>query len=148
MFTFILFRAMCRVVSAHDNGLGRSGRSGWPADKVGMQVTMEALGTMFSSARNIMSWLADSARAVAATGEPVSWHTPLGLPIVQPYRRKAGPLLLFHSPHPCMGKPSYHILARRGLVSGMCLPCQVAMHGAYSRMAAGFAKSHREFPAL
>ena len=40
-----------------------------------------------------MSWLADSARAVAATGEPVSWHTPLGLPIVQPYRRKAGPQL-------------------------------------------------------
>ncbi len=71
------------------------GATGWPADKVGMQVTMEALGTMFSSARNIMSWLADSARAVAATGEPVSWHTPLGLPIVQPYRRKAGPLAVF-----------------------------------------------------
>jgi len=55
------------------------------------QVTLEALGTMFSSARLVMAWLAACAREVGAHGAPVAWHTPLGLPIVQPYRRKARP---------------------------------------------------------
>jgi DNA-directed RNA polymerase len=46
---------------------------------------------MFSSARLVMAWLAACAREVGAHGAPVAWHTPLGLPIVQPYRRKARP---------------------------------------------------------
>eukprot|EP00879_Flechtneria_rotunda_P031899 GHRR01034974.1.p1 GENE.GHRR01034974.1~~GHRR01034974.1.p1 ORF type:complete len:129 (-),score=31.45 GHRR01034974.1:221-607(-) len=47
--------------------------------------TMDAIGEMFSSARAIMGWLADCARLVAAENAPVKWHSPLGLPITQPY---------------------------------------------------------------
>lgn len=53
------------------------------------QITLDALGTMFSKAKDVMNWLTACARVIATSGEPVSWHTPLGLPIVQPYRRKA-----------------------------------------------------------
>eukprot|EP00882_Tetradesmus_deserticola_P011851 GHRQ01012543.1.p1 GENE.GHRQ01012543.1~~GHRQ01012543.1.p1 ORF type:complete len:179 (+),score=85.87 GHRQ01012543.1:205-741(+) len=42
---------------------------------------------MFGSARGIMSWLADCARVVAAGNAPVSWSSPLGLPIMQPYHK-------------------------------------------------------------
>ncbi len=56
-----------------------------------VQITLDALGTMFSKAKDVMNWLTACARAIATSGEPVSWHTPLGLPIVQPYRRKACP---------------------------------------------------------
>ena len=58
-----------------------------------LQVTLDALGAMFSKAKDVMKWLTACARATATRGEPVSWHTPLGLPIVQPYRRKARALL-------------------------------------------------------
>ena len=34
-----------------------------------------------------MTWLADVADVVAAEDEPMSWISPLGLPIIQPYRR-------------------------------------------------------------
>jgi DNA-directed RNA polymerase len=34
-----------------------------------------------------MDWLANVARLVASTGHPVSWVTPLGLPVAQPYRK-------------------------------------------------------------
>ena len=33
-----------------------------------------------------MEWLAECARLVAKEGQPVSWVTPLGLPVIQPYR--------------------------------------------------------------
>lgn len=42
---------------------------------------------MFVSARAIMGWLADCARVVAADGGPVTWTSPLGLPILQPYQK-------------------------------------------------------------
>ena len=41
---------------------------------------------MFSGARDIMTWLGQCARLVASTNKPVEWITPLGLPVVQPYR--------------------------------------------------------------
>ncbi|CAM8999602.1 unnamed protein product [Rhodiola kirilowii] len=47
---------------------------------------MIALGEMFVSARSIMSWLGDCAKIIATENYPVSWVTPLGLPVVQPYR--------------------------------------------------------------
>jgi DNA-directed RNA polymerase len=49
--------------------------------------TLESLSNMFSSARAIMKWLADCAHIVALQRQPVSWITPLGLPVVQPYRK-------------------------------------------------------------
>merc|ERR1712000_118324 len=49
--------------------------------------TFAALEEMFIGARQIMHWLGDCARKIAKQGKPVTWKTPLGLPVVQPYRR-------------------------------------------------------------
>ena len=51
-------------------------------------VTLESLNEMFSNARGIMDWLSDIAKVASASRQPVSWVTPLGIPIVQPYKRK------------------------------------------------------------
>ncbi|XP_068656233.1 DNA-directed RNA polymerase 2B, chloroplastic/mitochondrial-like [Aristolochia californica] len=50
------------------------------------KVTLTALGEMFQAARDIMSWLGDCAKMIASENQPVRWTTPLGLPVVQPYR--------------------------------------------------------------
>ncbi|KAI9082896.1 hypothetical protein K1719_035226 [Acacia pycnantha] len=46
---------------------------------------------MFQAARSIMSWLGDLQKRlkqiIAAENQPVRWTTPLGLPVVQPYRK-------------------------------------------------------------
>ena len=52
------------------------------------RVTLDSLLEMFSSAKHIMQWLSECARLIAKEGRVVSWTTPLGLPVVQPYRRK------------------------------------------------------------
>lgn len=59
-------------------------------DRVGvcMQVTLDCLHQMFDSAKDIMQWLSLCARVVAKADKPVQWTTPLGLPVVQPYRKK------------------------------------------------------------
>ncbi|KAL6135464.1 hypothetical protein ACLB2K_067692 [Fragaria x ananassa] len=51
------------------------------------KVTLAALGEMFEAARSIMSWLGDCAKMIASENETVRWTTPLGLPVVQPYRK-------------------------------------------------------------
>lgn len=51
------------------------------------KVTLTALGEMFESARGIMGWLGDCAKVIAAENQTVRWTTPLGLPVVQPYRK-------------------------------------------------------------
>ncbi|KAG2633725.1 hypothetical protein PVAP13_2NG232700 [Panicum virgatum] len=51
------------------------------------KVTLTALGEMFQAARSIMNWLGDCAKVIACENEPVKWTTPLGLPVVQPYRK-------------------------------------------------------------
>jgi DNA-directed RNA polymerase len=48
--------------------------------------TLDSIGDTFNAARDIMAWLADCATLIAKSGGPVSWTTPLGLPILQPYR--------------------------------------------------------------
>jgi DNA-directed RNA polymerase, mitochondrial len=53
-------------------------------------VTLSKLSELFSSARDIMEWLSTCAGLVAKEGQPMSWVTPLGLPVVQPYRRESG----------------------------------------------------------
>jgi len=50
------------------------------------RLTLDAIGELFTEARGIMDWLARVARAAAKQGQPVSWVTPLGLPVSQPYR--------------------------------------------------------------
>ncbi|KAK9100283.1 hypothetical protein Scep_023713 [Stephania cephalantha] len=51
------------------------------------KVTLMALGEMFEAARSIMSWLGDCAKVIASENNAVRWTTPLGLPVVQPYRK-------------------------------------------------------------
>ncbi|KAM1666154.1 hypothetical protein ACFX1X_045819 [Malus domestica] len=51
------------------------------------KITLTALGEMFEAARSIMSWLGECAKIIASENEPVRWTTPLGLPVVQPYRK-------------------------------------------------------------
>ncbi|KAH9295327.1 hypothetical protein KI387_038915, partial [Taxus chinensis] len=60
------------------------------------KVTLTALGEMFNGARSIMTWLADCAKVIAAENETVRWITPLGLPVVQPYRKPARQLVRTH----------------------------------------------------
>ncbi|KAJ7520204.1 hypothetical protein O6H91_20G072100 [Diphasiastrum complanatum] len=67
------------------------------------KITLEALGQMFKEARCIMGWLGDCAKIIASEGEAVRWHTPLGLPVVQPYRK----------PGRIMVKTSLQVLALR-----------------------------------
>lgn len=50
------------------------------------KTTLTALGEMFEAARGIMSWLGECAKVIASENQPVRWTTPLGLPVVQPYR--------------------------------------------------------------
>lgn len=52
------------------------------------RVTLDCLHEMFQSAKHIMQWLSECARLIAKEGRVVAWTTPLGLPVVQPYRRK------------------------------------------------------------
>ncbi|CAA0828792.1 DNA-directed RNA polymerase 1- mitochondrial [Striga hermonthica] len=51
------------------------------------RITLTALGEMFEAARSIMGWLGDCAKLIATENQPVRWTTPLGLPVVQPYRK-------------------------------------------------------------
>ncbi|GFZ21106.1 male gametophyte defective 3 [Actinidia rufa] len=51
------------------------------------KTTLIALGEMFEAARSIMNWLGDCAKVIALENEPVRWTTPIGLPVVQPYRK-------------------------------------------------------------
>nr|CAC95163.1 RNA polymerase [Physcomitrium patens] len=69
------------------------------------KTTLNALGEMFKEARCIMSWLGDCAKIIASNGETVKWTTPLGLPVVQPYRKPGRHLV----------KTSLQVLALRNL---------------------------------
>ncbi|MEW5310192.1 MAG: hypothetical protein WDW38_002012 [Sanguina aurantia] len=51
-------------------------------------IVIEKMGQVFSSARDIMKWLADCARIVASLDKPMTWRSPLGFPIEQPYRKE------------------------------------------------------------
>eukprot|EP00127_Corallochytrium_limacisporum_P000025 Clim_evm4s2 gene=Clim_evmTU4s2 len=51
------------------------------------RLTFDSMRELFTSARAIQEWLADSAKEIADTGRPVAWFTPLGLPIIQPYHK-------------------------------------------------------------
>ena len=49
-------------------------------------VVMDSIGRVCVSAKEIMDWLRDCAKRITEKGHPVQWTTPLGLPVVQPYR--------------------------------------------------------------
>lgn len=50
--------------------------------------TLDSLGDIFSGATATMDWLSASAKAVSRQGAEVQWVTPLGLPVIQPYRKR------------------------------------------------------------
>lgn len=43
--------------------------------------------SLISGAWALMEWLAQCAALISNAGQPVSWISPLGLPVVQPYRQ-------------------------------------------------------------
>lgn len=51
--------------------------------------TLESIGNLFEVADRTMQWLSECAQKIARNKQAVSWITPLGLPIYQPYRNKA-----------------------------------------------------------
>lgn len=51
------------------------------------RATFDSIGEMFTGARSIMDWFATCASLVAKRNRLVSWTTPLGLPISQPYKK-------------------------------------------------------------
>ena len=50
-------------------------------------LTLGAIDEMFDGANRVKDWLTSCAHAVATEGQPISWLTPIGLPVVQPYRQ-------------------------------------------------------------
>ncbi|KAL4525788.1 hypothetical protein Ndes2526B_g09281 [Nannochloris sp. 'desiccata'] len=53
------------------------------------RVTLDCLHEMFQSAKHIMQWLSECARLIARENRSVGWTTPMGLPVIQPYRKKS-----------------------------------------------------------
>jgi DNA-directed RNA polymerase, mitochondrial len=49
-------------------------------------LTLTSIGDLFEDAKAIMTWLADIADIVSVQEDPVQWVTPIGFPILQPYR--------------------------------------------------------------
>lgn len=49
-------------------------------------MTLKAISNLFSSAHLIKAWLISCAKVVTDVGNPMGWITPMGLPVVQPYR--------------------------------------------------------------
>jgi DNA-directed RNA polymerase len=48
---------------------------------------LSSIGDVCASARAAMEWIRGSASLICDENRPVVWHTPLGLPVVQPHRR-------------------------------------------------------------
>lgn len=58
----------------------------WQAAQYLATKTFESIGQMFNKSRLIQDWLTDCAFIIASRyKQPVSWNTPLGFPVVQPY---------------------------------------------------------------
>lgn len=64
----------------------------WTLDKIAGYVTTAVLAAIaltneYQAADNAMGWIKDCARLIARKNRPVEWTTPLGFPVVQPYRK-------------------------------------------------------------
>jgi DNA-directed RNA polymerase len=44
------------------------------------------MGELFTGAKETMAWLTNCARLISRQGHPVAWVSPIGVPVVQPYR--------------------------------------------------------------
>ncbi|XP_073959817.1 DNA-directed RNA polymerase, mitochondrial-like [Choristoneura fumiferana] len=62
----------------------------WASSQYLTSKTFESLRSMFTSTKLIQDWFTDCAKLISGVcGESVEWVTPLGLPVVQPYYRRA-----------------------------------------------------------
>lgn len=61
----------------------------FPASMMLASLTLSSLGDIFSGATRTMDWLYAAATSIAKKGHEVQWITPVGLPVIQPYRKKA-----------------------------------------------------------
>ncbi|CAL8471810.1 g11352 [Coccomyxa elongata] len=52
------------------------------------KMVLKGLDQNFDKATGIMRWLGQCAKVVTGNGHAVAWHTPLGLPVIQPYRER------------------------------------------------------------
>ena len=52
-------------------------------------LTLNSLEEMFAGAKEIMDWLGNCSHLIAKAGHVMSWVTPMGLPVMQPYRQMA-----------------------------------------------------------
>ncbi|KAK1381019.1 DNA-directed RNA polymerase [Heracleum sosnowskyi] len=77
------------------------------------KTTLTALGEMFQAARSIMSWLGDCAKVISMENQPVRWITPLGLPVVQPYRKLGRHLIKTSLQVLTLQRETDKVLARR-----------------------------------
>lgn len=49
-------------------------------------LTLRAISNLFTGAHHIKKWLISCAKLIGEYNCPVGWVTPMGLPVVQPYR--------------------------------------------------------------
>lgn len=80
-------------IGAREQIANRLKERGWEDDRdlfnvscYAARVTMDGLHKMFHNAKDVMRWLSECAGKIATTNCTVSWTTPLGLPVSQPYR--------------------------------------------------------------
>lgn len=66
------------------------GHRNWEAAKFLGPIVEEAIRTVVKRAAEAMDWLKDLSGFTSAENIPMFWTTPLGFPVVQPYRRAKG----------------------------------------------------------
>jgi DNA-directed RNA polymerase len=66
---------------ASDDFQTKYAAAGYIADLI-----LSSIGDLFEDANAIMNWLAEVAEIISSEEDPVQWVTPLGFPILQPYR--------------------------------------------------------------
>ena len=59
----------------------------YKASKYVADLTLNSLNEMFTGAKDIMDWLSTCSVLVSQQGQAMSWITPMGLPVIQPYRK-------------------------------------------------------------
>lgn len=67
-----------------------------------------------------MGWLGECAKVVAAHGHCMEWVTPMGLPVIQPYRRKVrlGCPLSLRRIGPCIAQADMHCISQPPILWG------------------------------
>jgi DNA-directed RNA polymerase, mitochondrial len=76
-----------KLKRSDDRPNGLEGDDLWNGSMYLSGVIMDSISRFCASATTIMAYLKECAVQITKTGETVRWVTPLGFPVVQPYRR-------------------------------------------------------------